>query len=163
MSGENIPRFTPGREHVKAHFRAFFVALHSAAKRWPGGITELAHITGRNPVVLADKLNANQLDKVPTLEEALLVLELVQPPAALNALALLANRVTVPVPESGRCPAEVVGSFLALVEQISRVTGRAAEAVADGRVDAAERAELAPLLDALLAQTVEFSAVVRGA
>lgn len=163
MAGENIPRFTPGREHVKTHFRGFFVALHSAAKRWPGGIADLAHITGRNPVVLADKLNPNLMDKAPTLEEALLMLELVQPTAALNALALLAHRVTVPVPESGRCPSEVVGSFLALVEQIGHVTGRAAEAVADGWVDAEERSELAPLLDALLAATVEFSAVVRGA
>ncbi len=165
MSGENKARFTGGseiREHVKTHFRAFFSALHSGAKRWPGGITELAHMTGRSPVVLADKLNPNQMDKVPTLEEALVALELVQPVAALNALALLAGRVTVPVPESGKSPREVVSTFLALARRAGEATGLGADAVADGWISPEERATLAPMLDELLAATVEFQAVVKG-
>lgn len=150
------------REHPKERYRPFFVALHGAAKRWPGGITELAHITGRNPKMLADRLNPNLLDKMPSAEELLLALELVRSAAALNALALLADRVTVPVQVSDRGPGEVVRSFLSLVRRASNVTGRAASAVEDGRVDADERAELLPLLDELVASAVEFQAVVRG-
>lgn len=150
------------REHPKERYRPFFVALHGAAKRWPGGITELAHHLGRNPKVLADRLNPNLLDKMPHLEEVLLALELVRSPGALNALSLLAGRITVPVQVSDRAPREVVSSFLSLVERTSVLAGRAAVAVADGRVDADERAELLPLIDELLAGAVEFQAVVRG-
>lgn len=161
--GENRIRVAEEvREHPKERFRPFFVALHGAAKRWPGGITELAHHTGRNPKMLADRLNPNLLDKMPSAEELLLTLELVQSSSALNALALLAGRVTVPVQVSDRAPREVVSCFLSLVERISAVMGRAAPAVSDGRVDASERAELLPLLDELLASAVEFQAVVRG-
>lgn len=150
------------REHPKERYRPFFVALHGSAKRWPGGITELAQIIGRNPRVLADKLNPNLLDKVPQLEEVLFTLEMVQSPAALNALCLIAGRISVPVQVSDRAPREVVSSFLALVERTSALVGRAADAVADGRVDADERAEILPLIDELLTHAVAFQSVIKG-
>lgn len=149
-------------EHVKDRFPAVFLAWGSAAKRYPGGITEFAHQAGRNPVLMMHRLNCNNADHVPTLEDLLLSLETMQPEGLLNALALLAGRVTVPLPDAPRAPREVVQAFLELAKRAGDATALAADALGDGRLDADERARLGPLLDSLMQAAVEFQAVVRG-
>ena len=151
-----------GKEHVKARYRPFFVALHAAAIRSSGGVTALAHMQGRNPHVLANALNPNVFDAAPSADVLLTTMELVQPVEALNALALMMGRTTVPVDAAPRSPREAMHTFLALVNRSARATELASEALEDGRIDAQERAELGPLLDALIAAAVEFRAVVQS-
>ena len=74
MSREKAAMLTQ-TEHPKARFRAVFVSLHGDAKRYPGGVTALAHELGMIPAVLADKLSPNIFDKEPTVRELLEVFE----------------------------------------------------------------------------------------
>lgn len=156
QSGERVT------EHVKDRFPSIFRTWGVDAKRWPGGITEFAHQAGRNPVVMMHRINRNNRDHVPTLEDLLVTLETMQPEGLVNALALLAGRVTVQLPDVPREPREVLSSFLALAQRAGEVTSRGAVAIADLHLSAVERAELAPLVDELMTVAVEFAAVLRG-
>lgn len=149
-------------DHVKTRYRPVFVAWHGAARRHPGGVTELAHQAGRSPIVLANRINPNCYDHVPTVEDLLFCIESMQAVDVVAAIALLVQRVTVPLPDVPRAPREVVRAFMELAKRAGDATALAADALGDGRLDADERERLAPLLDALLQATVEFAAVVRG-
>ncbi len=139
-------------EHPKAKFRAVFVSLHGDAKRYPGGITALAHELGMIPAVLADKLSPNIFDKVVTARELLEVFERTRSVATANALALLIDRTTVPVGDAHASPREVVQAFMALTRRASEALANGAEALEDGRLDADERAELEPLVAGTLCE-----------
>lgn len=161
MTRERGPVLTDA-EHPKVKFRAVFVALHGDAKRYPGGITALAHELGMLPAVLADKLSPNIYDKVPKANELLEVFERTRSVATGNALALLIDRTTVPVGDAHASPREVVQAFMGLTRRASDALAHGAEALEDGRLDADERAELEPLVDELVSAAVAFRAFLRG-
>ena len=161
MSREKAAMLTQA-EHPKTRFRAVFVSLHGDAKRYPGGVTALAHELGMNPAVLADKLSPNIFDKVPTVRELLEVFERTHSVPTANALALLLDRTTVPVAVAHQAPRDVAMSFLSLVKQAGAATSMGADALVDGALDADERAALGPLLDDLISAAVSFRALVRG-
>ncbi|NTV11077.1 MAG: hypothetical protein HGA47_09930 [Zoogloea sp.] len=150
-----------GRKLVKDRFRPVFVALQADAKRFDGGIAELARLMGRNPQVVSNMLNPNS-DATPTAEVVLDVIELAQATTAVNAIALLVGQAAVDVSVMDRSPRQALEVFMTLVQDAGAATKRAAAALQDGRLDARERNELGPLLDALIAAAVEFRAVVRG-
>ena len=131
MSREKAAMLTQA-EHPKARFRAVFVSLHGDAKRYPGGVTALAHELEMIPAVLADKLSPNIFDKVPTVRELLEVFERTHSVPTANALALLLDRTTVPVAVAHQAPRDVAVSFLSLVKQAGAATAMGADALVDG-------------------------------
>lgn len=153
---------TRDAEHPKDRFRSVFVALHGDAKRHPGGVTAMAQEMGVNPQVLADKLNPNIGEKVPTVRELLEVFERSGSVATGNALALLIDRTTVPVGDAHASPREVVQAFMGLTRRASDALAHGAEALENGRLDADERAELEPLVDELVSAAVAFRAFLRS-
>ena len=161
MSREKAAMLTQ-TEHPKARFRAVFVSLHGDAKRYPGGVTALAHELGMIPAVLADKLSPNIFDKVPTVRELLEVFERTHSVPTANALALLLDRTTVPVAVAHQAPRDVAVSFLGLVKQAGAATAMGADALVDGALDADERAAMGSLLDDLISAAVSFRALVRS-
>lgn len=138
------------------------VPLQGDAKRYHGGIHGLAAATERNGAVLCHKLCPDDMSAAPTLEDFLSDVETLQCVGAVNALALLVGRTTVPVSPSHRAPRDVLRAFLALVQQAAEATSAGADAVSDGVLSADERAALEPLLDELIGAAVEFRALVRG-
>ena len=147
---------------MKARYRHVLVPLQADAKRYPGGVHGLAAATERNGAVLCHKLCPHDASAAPTLEDFLTDVETLQSVGAVNALALLVGRTTVPVSPTHRAPRDVMRAFLALVQQTGEATAAGADAVADGVLSAEERAGLEPLLDELIAAAVEFRALVRG-
>lgn len=155
MSGENRAAFTADDENPKCRFRAVFVALHGSAKRYPGGISALAAELGVSAVGLADRLHPDHLDKMPSLREFLGVYERSRSASAANSFALVVDRTTVPVMTGEAAPA-VMAAFVDLARRASEAVAGVAEGLADGRLDADERARLAPLFDDLIAVGVAF-------
>lgn len=149
------------RLHVKQRYRSFFVALHGAALRYPGGIAAMARLMGRNGQMVANQLNPNDA-AIPPADVVLSAFEMAEAVEALNALAWLHGRATVPVLSHDRHPSEVMAGFLALMQRASAATQAAAEGLADGRLDHDEREMLLPLIDELIASSVEFRAVVQS-
>lgn len=147
---------------MKARYRHVLVPLQADAKRYHGGIHGLAAATERNGAVLCHKLCPDDASAAPTLEDFLSDVETLQSVGAVNALALLVGRTTVPVVLTHRAPRDVVRAFLELARRAGEATAAAADAVADEVLSAHERAELEPLLDDLIASAVEFRAMVRG-
>ena len=150
------------RPHVKERYRSVFLALSSEAKAFPGGIAEIARSVGRNPIVLANALNPNQLDAAPTAEGLLEAIEAIGATRTVNAIAGLAGQVSVDVGAATQSPREVTAAFMHLIKDAGRVNERAAEALEDGRLDADERRDVGELLDHLIAAAVEMRALVRG-
>ena len=151
-----------GYARLKARYRHVLLPLQSDAKRYHGGIHGLAVATERNGAVLCHKLCPDDASAAPTLEDFLSDVETLQCVGAVNALALLVGRTTVPVVPSHRAPRDVLRAFLTLVQQAGEATSAGADVVADGVLSADERAALEPLLDELIGAAVEFRALVRG-
>jgi len=151
-----------GYARLKARYRHVLLSLQSDAKRYHGGIHGLAAATERNGAVLCHKLCPDDASAAPTLEDFLSDVETLQCVGAVNALALLVGRTTVPVVPSHRAPRDVMRAFLGLVRQAGEATSAGADAVADEVLSADERAALEPLLDELIGAAVEFRALVRG-
>ena len=160
MTRENSPVFTD-RNHPKARNRSLFVALQADAKRYPGGISALAHEMGMDPRVLADKINPNCFDKVLKVGELLELIERLESVRAVNVIASYVDRTTVSVP-AVTSPAEVMRAFMALTRRASDAMATGAKALEDERLDAGERAELLPLLDDLINAAVAFRTFAQG-
>lgn len=156
---EKAPVHTSPRAPVKDRYRPFFVALRAAADRHPGGITALAQVQGRNAQVMANSLNPNYDQATPSADMLLATVELLQPIEAINYLAMMCGRTTVPV-GVGCSPREAMMAFLQLSEAVGQATQEASSDLQDGRLDPDERARLLPLLDQLITAAVEFRAVV---
>lgn len=161
MSARVTPQVHTSREHVKARFRPFFVAVRAAADRYQGGITALAQIQGRNAQVMANSLNPNYADATPSADMLLSTFELLQPVEAVNYLALMCGRTTVPI-GTACSPQEAMQAFLQLSGAVADATKEASTDLQDGRLDPDERARLLPLLDQLITAAVEFRAVVQS-
>ena len=160
MTRENSSVFTD-RNHPKARNRSLFVALQADAKRYPGGISALAHEMGMDPRVLADKINPNCFDKVLKVGELLDLIERLESVRAVNVIASYVDRTTVSVP-AVTSPAEVMRAFVALTRRAADVMASGAKALEDERLDAPEREELLPLLDDLINSAVAFRSFAQG-
>ncbi len=119
MSREKAAMLTQ-TEHPKTRFRAVFVSLHGDAKRYPGGVTALAHELEMIPAVLADKLSPNIFDKVPTVRELLEVFERTHSVPTANALALLLDRTTMAAALPGKGLSHTDRLVLVVLRQAGR-------------------------------------------
>lgn len=158
-----MKRDTRHKDHPKTRFPAVFSALHSEAKRYPGGIAGLGTALGRNPHSFSNKLAPFNLDAEPTAADLLEAIEEMQSRRTANAIAMLANAITVPVESVAQYrPCEVLAAFLKLAKDAGNATGEAAEALSDGVLTHDEREEIGALLDELISAAVAMRAVVRG-
>lgn len=149
-------------QHPKVLFPGVFKSLHREAMQYPGGITGLAHDLGKNPTVVANKLNPNNLGSEPTCRDFLQVIDQISAKRTVNAVAMLAGSVAVPIHAlSDSTPRDVFGAFLCVVGQAGHFNSYTAEAIKDG-LDHMERIEAGELLDNLIAAAVAMRAVVLG-
>ena len=75
-------------------------AIQKAAKNHRGGITSVALTMGKNPNILANKLNTNTNSHALTLEEAAEIIKITQNKETIEALATLINATVVDLPKS---------------------------------------------------------------
>ena len=75
-------------------------SIQKAAKNHRGGITSVALSMGKNPNILANKLNTNNNSHALTLEEAAEIIKITQNRETVEALASLINTTVVDLPKS---------------------------------------------------------------
>ena len=147
---------------LKTEKPLLFRAIHSAAKSMPGGVTALASVLGRSEVVVANALNPNVVDKVPSLELFLQVLGLLDSDLVVNALLdgtgfHATRKATVAL------SANVFEHYLLTTQRTADASKSGAEALADGVISENERMQWLDLLHAQQNAIADLIAVVRGA
>ena len=147
---------------LKTEKPLLFRAIHSAAKGMPGGVTALASVLGRSEVVVANALNPNVVDKVPSLELFLQVLGLLDSDLVVNALLdgtgfHATRKATVAL------SANVFERYLLTTQRTADASKSGAEALADGVISENERMQWLDLLHAQQNAIADLIAVVRGA
>lgn len=100
------------------------------AKGFHDGIQGLAQAMGKNPTILAQKLNPTFEGNHLSLEEAAFITEATQSPAIPDALAALVNRVTVELPTGEATIRELSTEFCRLAKECGDVGAKIAEAEA---------------------------------
>lgn len=147
---------------LKTEKPLLFRAIHTAAKNMPGGVTALAAVLGRSEVVVANALNPNVVDKVPSLELFLQVLGLLDSDLVVNALLdgtgfHATRKATVAL------SANVFEHYLLTTQRTADASKSGAEALADGVISENERMQWLDLLHAQQNAIADLIAVVRGA
>ena len=146
---------------LKARKRLLFKALQLAAKSSAGGVTALAVAMGRNERVIADALNPDNLDKVPSLDVFLTVFELLSDSVVVNAL--LDGTGFAAVRRDGCAGGDVFGRYMEMVRTTSSATNNGALALADKHLTEAERLAWLALLHEQQDATAALIEVIRGA
>lgn len=152
---------TLGTDPAKAKYRSVFLAMRADAKDF-GGFTAYAALTGRNHQILADQVNPDGGKSPPPMSVLLEFIETAGATRTLNALAYLAHRTTVPLPDCGRDPVDAMHHFMRLSAKSGAATKCAAEALSDNNLSTQERHQLGLELDALIAAAADFRASLRG-
>lgn len=151
------------RNPIKQTNRALFLALQADAKEYPGGIRAIAEAMGMNGNTLANGINPDHEAPPPSFAVILEIVTLAQARRTVFALARLVGQIPMDFELELRPPAEAMRLFLSLVSSASEMLGTGSEAAKDGRFDAGERAQLEPLLLALMKATGEFLQSIRSA
>ena len=161
QQGENEGGFTQAPQQTgvaaKVRFRNLFAAMSADAKSFNGGITALAVLEGRNPQVMADQFNPDNLAKSPpTLASFLEFLEVTQGRRTINQLNFMCGLTAVPVTKDDRHGMDAMHHFLEVSRRSSEQVAAAAKALGDNNLNAEEREEQRILLDALIEAAVIF-------
>lgn len=104
------------------------ITFYHLCRRYPGGITAVAHLMGMSPDVLQKKLSPTCETHHLMVEEAEAITELTRDPAGAIELARIAGLATVPMPGAGvdgtlhRGMAEIGRKFSSLLEEFSTAT-----------------------------------------
>ena len=147
---------------LKTEKPLLFRAMHTAAKNMPGGVTALAAVLGRNEVVLANALNPNVLDKVPSLDLFVQVLGLLDSHLVVNALL---DGTSFEAHRSNKVPlgADVFANYLDVMRKTSEATKAGSDALMDGVISENERLQWLDLLHEQQNATGALMAALRGA
>ena len=163
MKGENHQVLTEAADAssadpTKTRFRQVFVSLLADAKSFPGGISALARVEGRNPVVLADQINPDNHSKSPpTMAAFLELLENGQCRRTIAALNWMVGYGSFTLPPDSESPMDAMRHFLGLSARCSDAVGTAAKGLEDGRhLNAEERESLRVMLDSLISSAAAF-------
>lgn len=158
MEGEKTDALTPQAvDPTKMRFRSVFIALCADSKRYPGGITALARLEGRNPTVVSDQINPDNFQKSPpTLGTFLELVENGQARRTIQALNYMVGMGAFEFPAEERNQRDAMHHFLDLSARCSDAIGAAATALEDGRLNAEERESLRLMLDALISVAASF-------
>lgn len=151
---ENLP--------LKARKRLLFRAMQSAAKESVGGVTALAVSMGRNERVIADALNPDNLDKVPSLDVFLTLLSLLPDAVVINTLLDGTGFAAI---RHAACAGDtdVFERYMNMVQATSAATSNGALVLADKHLTESERVAWLEMLHEQQAATADLIAVIRGA
>ena len=152
-----------GAEHapLKCRKPLLFRAIHQAVKDSPGGVAALAVTLGRNEKVIADAINPNSMDKVPSLDVFLTLLSLFPSSLVVNTLLDGTGFSVVRRGSLGR--GDVFEHYMAMVQKTSAATSSGALALADKHLTESERLEWLSLLHGQQSATADLIEVIRGA
>ncbi|SIQ11308.1 phage regulatory CII family protein [Marinobacterium stanieri] len=120
------------------------MACYHAAHDYPGGLPAMAVMMHKQLGTLQKKLNPSQGTHVLTLEEAAHILRITKDPRILDALGTEGDAVWFRPDEVPAAPADldVLSSSTCLMSRSVAVIQELEEALADGKIDAEERARL---------------------
>ncbi len=152
--------FVPG-SHIKVRHSAVVLALQQDARRYGGGLPELADQLGRNYGTLKNALCPTNYNSEPTAELLLDVIETTGGAQTIAAIARLGGMRAVAVPDNDVLPASKPELLRHLTATSGRCLAEFAEALGDGVVDADERARLVALLEQLAGQADRILARLR--
>ncbi|SFI75163.1 phage regulatory CII family protein [Nitrosomonas sp. Nm34] len=139
------------KRNPKQVHRALFLALQADAKNYPGGIRALAEALDLNGSTLANGLNPDHDSAPPTFATIVEIILLAQAKRTMFQLCSLTGQTTMDVDMEGADLSEEgqVKHFLSLVASASACLNTGSKYLEDGKFDAFERKNLAPLLLAL--------------
>lgn len=120
------------------------MACYHAAHDYPGGLPVLAVMMNKLPGTLQKKLSPNQDTHQLSLEEAVHILRITKDSRILDALGAEGDAVWFRPDEVPSAPADldVLGSSTCLMSRSVAVIQELEQALADGKIDADERARL---------------------
>ncbi len=120
------------------------LACYHAAHDYPGGLPVLAVMMDKPIDTLRKKLNPNQETHLLTLEEASHILRITKDKRILDALGAEGDAVWFRPDEVSAAPADldVLSSGTSLMSRSVAVIQELEDALADGKIDAKERARL---------------------
>ncbi|MGQ5525164.1 phage regulatory CII family protein [Chitinimonas sp. PSY-7] len=137
------------------------------AKSFHGGIQGLASVMGKNPIILAQKLNPANESNHLRLDEAAFIVDATQSPAIADALAALVNRVTVALPAANVSFHDLTREFCRLTKRCGNVGQELAEAQSPSsewgeKISPAECKRIAKELRELLSVAAGLLQLVEG-
>jgi hypothetical protein len=151
-----------GKANPKLRYRGFFLALQSDCKAFPGGIAALAELIGMNGKTLANQLNPDYLEALPTLATLLELVGLADAKRPVFFMAQLIGQTTMPIQIQHHGRKEAVQLFLAVMKKTAGVIGTGSEAAADLWFDAAEADAMEGLLLELIQSCGELLISLRS-
>ena len=134
----------------KIEYRSLFLALQADAKSYPGGISALADTLGINRTSLCNCLNPDHESQPPSFAVILEIINLCDAKRAIFALAQLTDQIPMDICLSNASESSQINLFLSLVGSIAPILNNGSEAAKDGRFDAKEKKDLAPMLLSLI-------------
>lgn len=146
---------------LKKRKRLLFKAMQQAAKSTSGGVTSLATSMGCNERVIADAINPDNVDKVPSLDVFLTLFDLLADPVVVNTL--LDGTGFAAIKRNFSQSGDVFEHYMAMVQKTSAATNNGALALADKHLTEAERVEWLALLHEQQSVTADLIEVIRGA
>ena len=146
---------------LKTEKPLLFRAMHTTAKSMPGGVTALAAVLGRSEVVIANVLNPNVLDKVPSLDLFIQLLGLLDSDLVINALL---DGTGFAAHRSNKVPlsADVFANYLDVMRKTGEATKAGSDALMDGVISDNERLQWLDLLHEQQNATMALMAALRG-
>ena len=151
-----------GYRHIEA-------AVQRAAKNYHNGIEGLAQTMGKNPKILANKLNPNAEQSQLSASELAEILELTPgDKTAIDLLAALQGRITVPLGDATPNEGEKLSQAYL---RISTAAGQLSQTIASGesadgewgeRISPAERASIEVAAREMVSQAVALLRRVEG-
>lgn len=149
---------------LKTNYAPVMRALHLEIKRAPGGFAAVAEAMGRNAQVLRNHCDPHNPESAPSLEVFLEAISLVGAQGTVRALASLVGMTAVPVaPVEDFCPRTAEAAFTRVVKEMGDVQSVGGEALADGRMDLAERERTDREVSEAIAHLVAYQRFLRGA
>jgi hypothetical protein len=120
------------------------LACYHAAYDYPGGLPVVAVMMDKSPHTLRKKLDPGQDSHLLTLEEATHILRITKDPRILDAIGAEGDAVWFRPDEVASAPADmdVLRTSTSLMERAVAVISELESALADGDIDAEERARL---------------------
>lgn len=137
---------------LKTRHATVMRVLHGEIRRYPGGYAEIAQATGRAVQTVINQFNPAAIERSPSLDLFLDVLEIVR---ARDTVAAIAAGIDLRVTEAATGGGAFQGAeaeFRDICAEMADVMSTGAAALADRRYDAQERAAMAKELQDVIAQ-----------
>lgn len=151
-----------GKSNFKSRYRGFFLALQSDCKAFPGGISALASQLSINGKTLANQLNPDYPEAMPTIGTLLELVSLADARRPVFVLASMVGQTTMDFELECHSKKEAVRLFLGLMKRAGSVIGTGSDAISDLRFDSAETDQMETLLLDLMRACGELLLALRA-